>query len=70
MNNSEQELQWIIQLLDQHRVPDESMEAQAGGATHWTTAGRVEHLLRLLKDHDIDVDEGVRAVPPPAKSRS
>lgn len=55
--DSEQELRWIIRLLDMYGVPDESMEAQGEGETQWTIAGRVDHVLRLLKENNVDVSK-------------
>jgi hypothetical protein len=60
VSDDPRELRWVVDLLDRAGVPVASYEAQGGGICRWTTAGRVDHLLRLLARHGVPVDEGVR----------
>lgn len=62
-----QMLGWITDLLDRAGVPVASYEGQGGGMCDWTSAGRVDHVLRLLVKHGIDpAEDTLRPTIPPA----
>lgn len=68
--NGEREARWIKELLDREGVPVASYAAQGGGVCSFTLAGRVAHLLDLLRHAQIPVTRGlVEPVSPRADER-
>lgn len=57
-SEGERELRWVSQLLDRAGVPIAAYHAQGHGMCEWTTAGRVDHLISLLRHAQIPVTRG------------
>lgn len=57
-SDAEREIRWIVELLDRAGVPVAAYHGQGHGVCDWTTAGRVEHLLALLRHAQIPLTRG------------